>query len=219
MKVLTVCGITGSGKTTVVTAIIAELKRRGYSVGSVKDIHFDGFAIDTEGTNTHQHRCAGAEPVTARGHRETDVLYGRNLEIEEVLCHYRQDYVVLEGVYEVNAPKILTAHTVAELEERFTERVFLVSGRISGELDSFRGLPVLSPFDGIGEMVDIIERVTPEYRFENAVKLLVDGQEQQLSLAVQRELAQILCGVKTGINGIEKNGCVKVELLLCEGGV
>ena len=38
-------------------------------MGSVKDIHFEAFAIDTPGTNTYRHRQAGAELVTARGLR------------------------------------------------------------------------------------------------------------------------------------------------------
>jgi molybdopterin-guanine dinucleotide biosynthesis protein B len=50
----------------VAEAIIAELRRRNYRVGSVKDIHFEGFALDQEGTNTHRHKMAGAELVTAR---------------------------------------------------------------------------------------------------------------------------------------------------------
>lgn len=71
MKVFSVYGITKSGKTTTIENIIRELKRRGYTVGSVKEIHYEKFAIDTEGTNTDRHRRAGAEPVTARGHFET----------------------------------------------------------------------------------------------------------------------------------------------------
>ena len=39
MKVLTVTRLSGSGKTTVIENLIKELKRRGYSIGSVKEIH------------------------------------------------------------------------------------------------------------------------------------------------------------------------------------
>ncbi len=52
MKVLTVTGLSGSGKTTVIENLIKELKRRGYSIGSVKEIHYEAFAIDTPGKNT-----------------------------------------------------------------------------------------------------------------------------------------------------------------------
>lgn len=56
MKVLSVIGTSKTGKTTIIENIIRELRRRRYTVGSVKDIHFEKFAMDTEGTNTDRHK-------------------------------------------------------------------------------------------------------------------------------------------------------------------
>ena len=75
MKVISICGISDSGKTTTAEHIIKELRRRGYSVGSVKEIHYDQFKMDTEGSNTDRHRRAGSQLVTARGKYETDILF------------------------------------------------------------------------------------------------------------------------------------------------
>ena len=207
MKVVTVCGITQSGKTTVVTALIAELRRRGYSVGSVKDIHFDGFAMDTEETNTYKHRQAGSTTVTARGHNETDVMYGSCLPIDEVLRHYHQDYVVLEGVYEVDAPKILTAHETEELDERMTDRVFMVSGRIADRIDEYRGLPAFSPFGGIKRIADLVEKSVPEYVPSLRIKISVSGAERAVSPACAAELAALLrgLGAETAEIKLDKN--------------
>ena len=83
MKVLSVYGYTGSGKTSTIEQIIGELIRRGYSVGSIKDIHFESFAIDTVGSNTDRHRKAGAELVTARGIHETDVLFPKDFPLNK----------------------------------------------------------------------------------------------------------------------------------------
>ena len=74
MKVFSVVGITQSGKTSTVESIIGELKRRRYSVGSVKEIHFEAFAIDTPGSNTYRHRQQ-ALPGYRPGLQETDILY------------------------------------------------------------------------------------------------------------------------------------------------
>ena len=41
MKVFSVIGISKSGKTTTIENIIKELRKRNYSVGSVKEIHFE----------------------------------------------------------------------------------------------------------------------------------------------------------------------------------
>jgi len=74
-----------TGKTTTIENVINELKKRRYSVGSVKEIHYEDFAIDKEGTNTYRHSQAGAELVTARGYNETDILYKERLSLQKIL--------------------------------------------------------------------------------------------------------------------------------------
>lgn len=157
MKVFSVFGITQSGKTTTIENIIRELKKRRYSVGSVKDIHFEAFAIDREGTNTYRHKMAGSELVTARGCYETDILFPEQLSIEKILGFYEQDYVVLEGVTDCNVPKILTAHSREEIVERLDRSVFAISGRISAQLNEYNGIPVINAMDDITGLVDLIE--------------------------------------------------------------
>ncbi|MBA1334481.1 MAG: hypothetical protein HPY66_2330 [Firmicutes bacterium] len=157
MKVFSVFGITQSGKTTTIENIIRELKRRRYSVGSVKEIHFEQFAIDKEGTNTYRHRMAGSELVTARGYYETDVLFPRMLEMDEILKFYNHDFVVLEGVTDCNAPKIVTAHSTQEVDERLDDTVFAISGKLANMMTEYRGIPVISAIEDIERLVDLIE--------------------------------------------------------------
>ncbi|MFN3546367.1 MAG: molybdopterin-guanine dinucleotide biosynthesis protein B [Mesorhizobium sp.] len=60
-----VFGITGwknSGKTTLTERLVAEFRRRGKRVATVKHAHHD-FDIDREGTDTFRHRAAGASEV------------------------------------------------------------------------------------------------------------------------------------------------------------
>jgi len=157
MKVFSVYGITKSGKTTTIENIIKELKRRGYSVGSVKEIHYEKFAIDDEGTNTDRHRKAGAELVTARGYFETDVLFQRKLSVDEILQFYHQDYVVMEGATDTEVPKVLCAHSVDEIQERMDDTVFAISGVISNSLKEYDGIPVISAVEDIKSLTDLIE--------------------------------------------------------------
>lgn len=160
MKALTVIGTTKTGKTTTIENIIKELKRRKYSVGSVKEIHNEKFAIDSEGTNTYRHRAAGAEVVTARGHYETDIMYQQKLSIEEILGFYNQDYVIMEGVEDYNVPVILCAEKTEDLEKHekkdYFERVFAVSGVISNTAGVFKDLPIINPKTSSIELVDLI---------------------------------------------------------------
>lgn len=161
MKVISVIGSSGSGKTTTIERIIAELKRRGYSVGSVKDIHFEGFAIDTEGTNTYRHRQAGSELVTARGLAETDVLIPSRLPMDAILSFYDHDYVILEGVEDYHVPRIVCGTVREDLKERMDAVTLAFSGRVSGTLEAYHDLPVLDARTQTEELVDLIEDRTP----------------------------------------------------------
>lgn len=160
MKVLSVIGITKSGKTTTVEAIIEALIRRGYRVGSVKEIHNEAFRIDPSPTsNTHRHRKAGAQLVCARGLFETDFLFPSKLSMEKILSLYEgdYDYVVLEGVEDIPVPTIVTAHAEDDLREKWREFAFCVSGRISAEIDGYMGMPAIDATREIEQLCDLIE--------------------------------------------------------------
>ena len=157
MRAFSVVGVSQTGKTTTIEHIIAELKRRRYSVGSIKDIHFEGFTIDDEGTNTYRHHQAGAELVTARGLQETDVLFKNRLPIGEILRFYSHDFVVMEGVQDFCLPKIVAGRDVSDVQQKMDETVFAVSGRISKDMDEYRGLPVINAVSNSGQLVDLIE--------------------------------------------------------------
>lgn len=163
MKLFSIVGVSSSGKTTTIEHIISELTRRGYSVGSVKEIHFESFAIDTPGSNTDRHRRAGARQVTALGYYETDVLYQRKLSLDEILLHYDYDYVALEGVSQPGVPFIVAAHTEAEVAQRRTAQTFAAAGRLANLCRETAGLPVLSALTQLSELTDLVERHAAEY--------------------------------------------------------
>lgn len=158
MKAITVNGITKSGKTTVCETIISGLQKRGYRVGSVKEIHFNEFAIDANPkSNTHRHRMAGAELVTARGMYETDILYQTKLPISEILKHYDHDFVILEGVTDCNVPRIITAHEIAEVTERMDCRAVAVSGVIANSgIKEAESLPVINALEDPEALVEFV---------------------------------------------------------------
>lgn len=162
MKVLTINGLTKSGKTTTAEHIITELKRRGYSVGSVKEIHYEKFSIDVEGTNTDRHKKAGSSLVTARGMFETDVMFPEKLHIEKILSFYDHDYCILEGVSDINAPLIITAHNTEEIDARLDYRTLAVSGVIANGMTEYKGYPVINCIYETYKLVDLIECSVPE---------------------------------------------------------
>jgi len=132
-------------------------------VGSVKDIHFEEFAIDTPGTNTHRHRDAGADLVTARGLRETDILFPSHLPIERILDFYNHDWTVLEGVREINAPKIVCAHDEEGIDKLLGLDTIAISGVIANTgITEYKGVPVFNVLHQQAELVDYVEKMVLE---------------------------------------------------------
>lgn len=157
MRIFSIFGITKSGKTTTAENLIKELTRRRYRVGSIKEIHYEQFSMDTAGSNTHRHQQAGATLVTARGYTETDLLFSSALSLDAILSHYDHDFVVMEGVTDTCAPKIITAHTTTEVDERLDDTVFAISGLLANEMDTYRGLPVINSIKEPDRLADLIE--------------------------------------------------------------
>ena len=177
MRIVMVKGFSKTGKTTTVTEIIKELRRRGYSVGTVKDIHYQGFHMDTPGTDTYKHAAAGAERVAALGEKETDLLFSRRMDIQALLKYYKEDFVILEGDSGADCPVILTAKTEEDIEKKMSDRVIAVSGIIAGRIDHYKGLPAIDCTKEVEKMADLIEKTTKKEKEEAEVVLSIDGVE------------------------------------------
>ncbi len=159
MKVFAVSGFTKSGKTTTITAIIAALVKKGYSVGSIKDIHFEAFSMDTEGKNTYLHRQAGASTVTAKGGKESAVMYYKHMELADLLVHYSEDFVAVEGCKDQAVPQIVTAKTKEELDELINGKTIAISGVISNDMHcEYKGIPIINSQTDVEAIVAIIEQ-------------------------------------------------------------
>ncbi len=164
MKVFSVTGLTGSGKTTTIEKIIVGLKNRGFSVGSVKEIHYEAFKMDTDGKNTSRHRVAGSELVTARAVYETDIMIPYHEDIYKILKHYDQDYVVLEGVRDCIVPEIACAKE--DEEPMLTDLTIAISGRKGNLKDTYyQGLPIINALDNTEQIVDLIVEKVPHLMF------------------------------------------------------
>lgn len=110
MRVIGITGKKNTGKTTLVTMIISELKKRGFKVGSVKKTHSK---FDIEGRDTQKHTTAGAEIVAGVG-KETFFKVNETIPLDDVLKFIKElktlDFVILEGFKESPYVKIATTN-------------------------------------------------------------------------------------------------------------
>lgn len=156
MKVLSVAGYHHTGKTGVVVALLAELKRRGFSVSSVKDIHNEAFTMEKPGSNSWRHWEASQDTVIARGLAETYQIWHRRLTLNEMLARLDTDFVIVEGIRDAALPRIITAESEVQLDELVDETVFAVSGIYSDHHRSYRDLPVLNAERDIAALTDLV---------------------------------------------------------------
>lgn len=164
MKVCSVVGIRMSGKTTVVTALVRELKRRGFCVGTTKTVSHPSFSLDDPKSNSAKHKAAGAEIVCIKSKNETDIIIPRMIEDNELLPNIHVDYLILEGDYDADVPRIICAHEEAEIEERVTEKTFAVSGHIADCIHTWKSYPVLHIVKEVEKLADLVEQI-PDVSF------------------------------------------------------
>lgn len=212
MRLIMVKGFSKTGKTTTVTALIKELRKRGYSVGTVKDIHYEGFCMDQEGTDTYKHAQAGAVRVAALGEKETDLLFSRRMDIRALLKYYKEDFVILEGDSGADCPVILTARTEDDIEKRMTDRVIAISGVISKERKEYKGLPVINCMEEAEKMADLIEKKTAKEKEEADVVLTIDGVEIPMVPFVKNTLKNVVVGAVKALDGYEEGKEIKVRI-------
>lgn len=212
MRIVMVKGFSKTGKTTTAVALIQELRRRGYSVGTVKDIHFQGFAMDREGTDTWKHHAAGAVRVTARGEEETDILLSRRMSIDEILKYYKEDFVVLEGDSGARCPTIITAKTTDDIEKKMCPEAIAVSGLISTELTEYKGLPVIDGTREVEKMADLVEKKTKKEEEEADVVLTIDGKEIFMVPFVKETVKNVVVGAVKALDGYEEGKEIHIKI-------
>ena len=107
--VISIVGMSDTGKTMLIERLVPELKRRGYRVGTIKhDAH--GFDIDHEGKDSYRHFQAGADTVVISSSAKLAMVkrVAREATIDEIaeLCFSDVDIVITEGYKRQDKPKI-----------------------------------------------------------------------------------------------------------------
>ncbi|MCW4024052.1 MAG: molybdopterin-guanine dinucleotide biosynthesis protein B [Candidatus Bathyarchaeota archaeon] len=159
-KVIAVVGGKHSGKTTIIEHLITEFKRRGYHVGTIKEM-VKIPTLDTPQTETDRYTQAGAEVIAAVPRTETVVFIKKRLDIGEILPYFEGlDFVFLEGFESEDAfCRVIAAKTVSEAQSFMDKNVLAISGVISASEDVavVLGVPVFNVLTQVAQLADLIE--------------------------------------------------------------
>lgn len=233
MRIIVVKGFSKTGKTTTVEALVKELRKRGYTVGTIKDIHFEEFEADTPGTDTYRHAQAGACRVTARGPRNTAIIMAERMNADAILKYYKEDFLIIEGDCGIKAPTIITARTPDDIEKRICPEAIAVSGVISQNTAQqsihedvqenipasesvytceYGTLPIINGVTEVSRMADLAEKATKEKENKLDVELTIDGEEIWMVPFVKETLKNVVVGAVKALDGYEEGKEIVIRI-------
>ncbi|WP_258359634.1 molybdopterin-guanine dinucleotide biosynthesis protein B [Moorella sulfitireducens (nom. illeg.)] len=155
IPIISVVGKSDVGKTTLLTKLLPEIKRRGYRVATIKhDTH--GFDIDRPGKDTWRHAEAGADVVVISS--PTKIAIIEKVEAELSLDAIAErienvDLIITEGYKRGDKPKIEVHRAAVSSELLCTPEELLA-------VATDEPLPVDVPcydLDDAAGLVDLIE--------------------------------------------------------------
>lgn len=157
-----VFGVTGwknSGKTQLVTSLVAEFTRRGYRVSTVKHAHHR-FDIDKPETDSYRHREAGASEVALVSGNRWALMHELRDEqepkLEEILARIAPcDLVLIEGYKREDHPKIEARRRESRNSEPLAPGDPAIIAIAADHAVEDTELPVFD-LDDIGAMADFI---------------------------------------------------------------
>jgi molybdopterin-guanine dinucleotide biosynthesis protein B len=155
IPIISIIGKSKSGKTTLLEKLIAELKRRGYRVATIKHHSHAGFDIDRPGKDSWRHARAGSDHVfiAAPDKLASYRLLERELTLDEVAADVKDvDIILTEGYKRAGKPalEIVRAANSTEILGEENQR-FALAADIPLDL----GVPRFELDDAAG-MVDLI---------------------------------------------------------------
>ncbi len=152
MKIISVIGYSGTGKTFLIVKAIILLKQQlNYNCSVIKNIH--EHRIDTQGKDSYKFTDAGAQYSISRNKFNESVIFIKNdIEIHKIIDWIdegplKTDILFIEGFRNLSFPTILCINDLSEIKLQLTNQVKMISGLItikSDEPQEEGGIPIIN---------------------------------------------------------------------------
>ena len=198
-SIVTFIGWHDSGKTTLASGVVAELKDIGYRVAVIKSSNDSGICFDSPGTDTYKHMHAGADGVLLVAPDQMVLQTGKStLSLRTLAYRYFPDVdiVIGEGFKtEKNTAKI---EVCRNSDQQLREKVHGVVA-VATDLEGILGDSVFR-LDEAREIAAFIEKrfLLREDRGKETAALLLNGNKIKMKTSRQEALVDTVLGfVKT----------------------
>jgi len=200
-----------SGKTAVLEAVIAELKKKGRKVGVIKHTTH-GFQLDYPHTDSAKLAKAGAKKIVLLGDRRIG-LYGAEQgepEPERVRDLYLSelDVVLVEGFKNAAIPKVLVA-----LNAPAPKWAKEIGGLIAAVSKNKTGLKVRHFQPGrTKELALLVEGYIKSHRKKREVKIYLDGRSLQIKPFIKDFCLNTIVGIIGSLR--DSRGAKRIQITI-----
>jgi molybdopterin-guanine dinucleotide biosynthesis protein B len=211
VPVVSVVGKSGVGKTYVMTGLVAELKKRGHRVATVKHSAHK-VDLDIEGKDSWQHAQAGSDIVVISSPHGFALI--KTVEHDHTLGELSRfvgadvDIILAEGFKQDKVPKI-EVHRKGLGTGLISARDELLAVATDEELHE--DLPQYAPDDAAG-LADLLEQRYLNKAGKDYVALYVNGTPVRLNDFVKGIFSNILLGMVASLKRVPKANDIDIAL-------
>lgn len=211
IPIISIIGYKKSGKTRLIEGLVPELKKRGYSVGTIKHTchELKPEDVDRKGTDTYQHQICGAETIVLSSSNKIMMVkeLKSSLSIDEIRKRYLGglDFILTEGYKFDDKPKIeVFRHEVAKEEKLLSsqEKDNLVAVVSDRKFDI--GLPCFG-LDEYSKIADFLEKEFIAQKQVTKIELIVDQKKIPLNGFVDGVLKKTILAMISSLRGVPES--------------
>jgi len=138
VKIISLFGYSGSGKTSFIINAINKLKRElNYEVAVIKNVH--NHQVDEDGKDSYKFTEAGAQfSIIKNIKNENAIFFKKELSIGDLINWlekglFKTDLLFIEGFRDLPYPAILCVKDLSEIKSQLTKNVKMISGIVSSK--------------------------------------------------------------------------------------
>ncbi|UCG11404.1 MAG: molybdopterin-guanine dinucleotide biosynthesis protein B [Deltaproteobacteria bacterium] len=213
--VLSVVGRSQVGKTTFLEKLVPEIKRRGYTVGTIKHDAHDHFEMDKAGKDTWRHREAGSQTVAIGSPTRFALIkkVSREMDLDTIVASYfpDEDLVLTEGYKSGNKTKIEICR-----KEVHSEPLCGEADRLAAVVSDFPVALEVPCFDleDISGVAEFMEKRFLSHTTRPNVILRLDGRKLPIKSFVRDFLMGGILGMISTLRGYENPAQIDISIRL-----